>query len=149
MRWAELARRGYYDQHQDEALDPDPPSLEEVARSSPTPRSPRRACALSWASSSSAATTSSSRSACSPAASAAAWRWPSSSIQPTNVLVLDEPTNHLDRDTRRKLIEVLEPSTTARSSAPPTTPAILERVATRVYEVSDGECRELIDYRKD
>jgi ATP-binding cassette subfamily F protein 3 len=69
-------------------------------------------------------------------------------VQPTNVLVLDEPTNHLDRGTRRKLLEVLEKYDGTIICAAHD-PAILERVANRVYEVDDGECRELIDYRKD
>jgi ATP-binding cassette subfamily F protein 3 len=69
-------------------------------------------------------------------------------IQPTNVLVLDEPTNHLDRSTRRKLIDVLAKYDGTILCAAHD-PGLLERVATRVYEVSDGDCRELIDYRKD
>ena len=69
-------------------------------------------------------------------------------LQPTNVLLLDEPTNHLDRTTRRKLIEVLEKYDGTILCAAHD-PAILERIATRVYEVKDGDCRELIDRRKD
>jgi len=69
-------------------------------------------------------------------------------LQPTNVLILDEPTNHLDRTTRRKLIEVLAKYDGTIICAAHD-PGLLERVATRVYEVRDGECRELIDYRKD
>jgi len=69
-------------------------------------------------------------------------------IQPTNVLLLDEPTNHLDRPTRRKLIEALEKyeGTIVCASHDP---GILDRVATRVYEVRDGSCRELLDRRRD
>jgi ATP-binding cassette subfamily F protein 3 len=69
-------------------------------------------------------------------------------IQPTNVLLLDEPTNHLDRSTRRKLIEALEKydGTIICASHDP---GILERVATRVYEVADGGCREVLERRKD
>ena len=69
-------------------------------------------------------------------------------IQPTNVLLLDEPTNHLDRTTRRKLIDALEKyeGTIVCASHDP---GILERVATRVYEVKDGGCREVIARRRD
>ena len=69
-------------------------------------------------------------------------------LKPTNVLVLDEPTNHLDRSTRRKLLEVLEkyPGTILCAAHDP---AILDRIATRVYEVKDGTVRELIDRRRD
>jgi ATP-binding cassette subfamily F protein 3 len=69
-------------------------------------------------------------------------------IQPTNVLLLDEPTNHLDRNTRRKLIEALE-SYEGTIVCASHDPGVLERVATRVYEVSDGGCRELIDRRRE
>jgi ATP-binding cassette subfamily F protein 3 len=69
-------------------------------------------------------------------------------IQPTNVLLLDEPTNHLDRSTRRKLIEVLEKYDGTILCAAHD-PLILKRVATRVYEVRDGDCVELIDHRRD
>ena len=69
-------------------------------------------------------------------------------VQPTNVLVLDEPTNHLDRTTRRKLIEVLAQYDGTIICAAHD-PGILERVATHVYEVKDGDCRELIDERRD
>ena len=68
-------------------------------------------------------------------------------MQQTNVLRLDEPTNHLDRSTRRKLIEVLEKYDGTILCAAHD-PGILERVATRVYEVKDGGCAELIQYRR-
>jgi ATP-binding cassette subfamily F protein 3 len=69
-------------------------------------------------------------------------------IQPSNVLLLDEPTNHLDRPTRKKLIEALEKyeGTIVAASHDP---AILERVATRVYEINDGACTELLSHRRD
>ena len=69
-------------------------------------------------------------------------------IQRSNVLLLDEPTNHLDRPTRKKLIDALEKyeGTIICASHDP---GILERVATRVYEINDGGCRELLDRRRD
>ena len=69
-------------------------------------------------------------------------------IQPSNVLLLDEPTNHLDAATRRKLIEALE-SYDGTIICASHDPAILERVATRVYQVEGGECRELEEYRRE
>ncbi len=68
-------------------------------------------------------------------------------IQPTNVLILDEPTNHLDRSTRRKLLEVLEKYDGTILCAAHDK-GILERVATRVYEVRDGSVREVVERRK-
>ncbi|MGH2609073.1 MAG: ABC transporter ATP-binding protein, partial [Tepidiformaceae bacterium] len=60
----------------------------------------------------------------------------------------DEPTNHLDRTTRRKLIEALQKyqGTIVCASHDP---GILDAVATHVYEVAGGACRELLDRRRD
>ncbi len=69
-------------------------------------------------------------------------------IQPSNVLLLDEPTNHLDVGTRRKLVEALEGYDGTVICASHDS-AILDRVATRVYEVSDSGVRELEEYRRD
>jgi ATP-binding cassette subfamily F protein 3 len=145
--WAERARTGYYDQHQDEALDPEKTVLEEVrtaaAASEPDVRLRtvlgqflfrgddvfKRVSVLSGGERSRVALA-------------------KLVIQPTNVLLLDEPTNHLDRSTRRKLIEVLEKYDGTILCAAHD-PLILKRVATRVYEVKDGGVRELIDHRRD
>jgi ATP-binding cassette subfamily F protein 3 len=69
-------------------------------------------------------------------------------LQPTNVLLLDEPTNHLDRPTQRRLLDALEAydGTILCASHDP---EILNRVATRVFEVSGGDCRELEERRTD
>jgi ATP-binding cassette subfamily F protein 3 len=145
VHWAELARRGYYDQHQDEALDPDRSPLEELRKSAPLESETRlrtvlgnflfrgddvhkRISTLSGGERSRVALA-------------------RLVVQPTNVLVLDEPTNHLDRGTRRKLIDVLAKYDGTVICAAHD-PGILERVATRVYEVADGGCRELIEYRR-
>ncbi len=69
-------------------------------------------------------------------------------IEPSNVLLLDEPTNHLDAATRRKLVEALE-SYDGTIICASHDPAILERVATRVYQIEGGECRELEEYRRE
>jgi ATP-binding cassette subfamily F protein 3 len=67
-------------------------------------------------------------------------------IEPTNVLLLDEPTNHLDVTTRRRLIDALVgyQGTIVCASHDP---GILERVATKAYELQDGECRRLMEWR--
>jgi ATP-binding cassette subfamily F protein 3 len=146
VRWAELARRGYYDQHQDEALDPDLTPLEEVRKVAPLEEDVRLRTVLGnflfrgddvYKSVRMLSGGERSRVALAKLV-----------IQPTNVLILDEPTNHLDRSTRRKLIDVLAKYEGTILCAAHD-PGLLERVATRVYEVSDGECRELIDYRRD
>jgi ATP-binding cassette subfamily F protein 3 len=146
VRWADLARRGYYDQHQDEALDPALTALDEVRKIAPLEPDVRLRTVLGqflfrgdevFKSVSMLSGGERSRVALAKLV-----------IQPTNVLLLDEPTNHLDRSTRRKLIEVLAKYEGTILCAAHD-PGLLERVATRVYEVSDGECRELIDYRKD
>jgi ATP-binding cassette, subfamily F, member 3 len=146
VQWAERARPQYYDQHQDEVLDPEKTVLEEVRMVAPSEPDVRlrtvlgqflfrgddvfkRVHVLSGGERSRVALA-------------------KFLLQPTNVLLLDEPTNHLDRPTRRRLIEALEgyEGTIICASHDP---GILERVATRVYEVNDGTARELLDRRKD
>ncbi|TMB97900.1 MAG: ABC-F family ATP-binding cassette domain-containing protein [Chloroflexi bacterium] len=146
VRWAERARAGYYDQHQDEALDRDKTVLQEVASvagGEPEERLRtvlgqflfrgddvfKRIAVLSGGERSRVALA-------------------KLVIQPTNVLILDEPTNHLDRSTRRKLINVLERYDGTILCAAHDT-GILDRVATRVYEVQEGGCRELIEHRRE
>jgi ATP-binding cassette subfamily F protein 3 len=146
IAWAERARPGYYDQHQDEALDQDRTIIEEVrtvAGSKPDVELRtvlgqflvrgddvfKRVAVLSGGERSRVALA-------------------KFLLQPTNVLLLDEPTNHLDRTTRRKLIEALQAyeGTIVCASHDP---GIVEGVATHVYEVKDGECRELLHLRRD
>jgi ATP-binding cassette subfamily F protein 3 len=145
VEWAERARPGYYDQHQDEALDRDRTVIEEVrsvAGGAPDVKlrtvlgqflfkgddvfKPIRV--LSGGERSRVALA-------------------KFLIQPTNVLLLDEPTNHLDKTTRRKLIEALQgyDGTIVCASHDP---AIVEGVATHVYEVKDTAVRELIERRR-
>ncbi|MCH8813916.1 MAG: ABC-F family ATP-binding cassette domain-containing protein [Chloroflexi bacterium] len=144
--WAERARPGYYDQHQDEALDPRKQVIEEVREVAPNaPEAQLRTIlgqflfrgddvyktvdTLSGGERSRVALA-------------------KLTLQPTNVLILDEPTNHLDRTTRRKLLEVLEKYEGTILCAAHD-PGILERVATRVYEVDELSVRELIEHRRD
>jgi ATP-binding cassette, subfamily F, member 3 len=145
VEWAERARPGYYDQHQDEALDPDRTIIEEVrtvAGGEPDVKlrtvlgqflfrgddvfKPIRV--LSGGERSRVALA-------------------KFLIQPTNVLLLDEPTNHLDRTTRRKLIEALQGYAGTILCASHDS-GIVEGVATHVYEVKDGGCREILEQRR-
>ncbi|MEE8421258.1 MAG: ABC-F family ATP-binding cassette domain-containing protein [Dehalococcoidia bacterium] len=146
VTWAPRARPGYYDQHQDEALDVSRTVLEEVGATAPNRHEGtlrnvlgrflfsnddvfKRVSVLSGGERSRVALA-------------------KFLLQPTNVLLLDEPTNHLDRPTRRRLIEALEAydGTIVCASHDP---EILDRIATRVFEVSDGDCRELEERRTD
>ena len=67
-------------------------------------------------------------------------------IHPSNVFLLDEPTNHLDVTTRRKLIEALVVFDGTIVCASHDV-GILESVATKAYEISDGECRRLMEWK--
>jgi ATP-binding cassette subfamily F protein 3 len=117
VTWAPRARPGYYDQHQDEALDGSHTVLQEVGVTAPSSHEGtlrnvlgrflfsnddvfKQVSVLSGGERSRVALA-------------------KFLLQPTNVLLLDEPTNHLDR------------------------------VATRVFEVTEGDCRELEDRRTD
>jgi ATP-binding cassette subfamily F protein 3 len=146
VEWAERARPGYYDQHQDEALDKDRTVFEEVrtvAGSAPDVKvrtvlgqflfrgddvfKPIRV--LSGGERSRVALA-------------------KFLIQPTNVLLLDEPTNHLDKTTRRKLIEALQGYSGTIICASHD-PGIVEGVATNIYEVNELAVRELIERRRE
>ena len=144
--WSGRARVGYYDQHQDEALLADRTVLDEVRTvSGDQPDVVLRAIlgrflfrgddvfkpisVLSGGERSRVALA-------------------KFLIEPSNVLLLDEPTNHLDAATRRKLVEALE-SYDGTIICASHDPAILERIATRVYQVEGGECRELEEYRRE
>ena len=146
VTWSTRARFGYYDQHQDEALVPDHTMLDEVRTvAADQPDSALRGIlgrflfrgddvfkpisVLSGGERSRVALA-------------------KFLIEPSNVLLLDEPTNHLDAGTRRKLVEALE-SYDGTIICASHDPAILERIATRVYQIEDGECRELEEYRRE
>jgi len=147
VRWGDRVQFGYYDQHQDEELDPERTVLDEVRTVAARDQSEaglrgvlgrflftgddvfKRVSVLSGGERSRVALA-------------------KFLIQPANVLVLDEPTNHLDVTTRRKLVEALEGYDGTVICASHDT-AILERVATRVYEVADGDVIEREEYRRD
>ncbi len=146
VEWAERARAGYYDQHQDEVLDTASTVLEEVRAVAPAEPEVRLRAVLGQflfhgddVFKTVGVLSGGERSRVALAKFL---------LEPSNVLLLDEPTNHLDRPTRRKLIEALEryEGTIICASHDP---AILDRVATRVYEVADGGCAEVLARRKD
>lgn len=146
VEWAERARPGYYDQHQDEALDPERTVLQEVrsvAANEPDVQLRRVLGQFLFRGDDAfkpiGVLSGGERSRVALAKFL---------IQPTNVLLLDEPTNHLDRTTRRKLIEALQgyDGTIICASHDP---GIVEGVATHVYEVKDGTVRELLEHRRD
>ncbi len=145
VEWGERARLGYYDQHQDEQLDGDRTVLQEVR--SVAERDPdvklRSVLGQFLFSGDDVFKTIDLLSGGERSRVALA----KLVVQPTNVLLLDEPTNHLDRSTRRKLIEVLEKYDGTILCAAHD-PGILKRVATRVFEVKDCGCHELIQYRR-
>ncbi len=141
VAWSERSRPGYYEQHQDEALNPRLSVIEEVKSSSApdaTEADIRSALAqflfrgddvfkrvefLSGGERSRVALA-------------------KFLIQPTNVLLLDEPTNHLDAATRQSLIGALQGYTGTIICASHD-PGVLEGIATHVYEASDAELREV------
>ena len=146
VNWSQRARLGYYDQHQDEELGAERTMLDEVRTvAADEPDVALRAIlgrflfrgddvfkpisVLSGGERSRVALA-------------------KFLIEPSNVLLLDEPTNHLDAATRRKLVEALE-SYDGTIICASHDPLILERVATRVYQVEGGECRELEEYRRE
>lgn len=145
VEWAERARIGYYDQHQDEVLDSASTVLAEVRSVAPNEPDTRLRSVLGQflftgddVFKSVSVLSGGERSRLALAKFL---------LQPTNVLLLDEPTNHLDRTTRRKLIEALEKfeGTIICASHDP---GILDAVATRVYEVADTQCSEVLARRK-
>ena len=144
IAWAERAAFGYYDQHQDEALDPNGTVFDEVAavagdHSDGDLRSVlgrflfhgedvfKRVAVLSGGERSRVALA-------------------KFLIQPCNVLLLDEPTNHLDGATRARLIKALADYDGTIVCASHDRD-ILRRVATRAVQVDEGECRPLMHWR--
>lgn len=146
VRWAERARPGYYDQHQDEALDEDRTVLEEVrtVADDESDRALRDVLGRFLFTGDDAFKSISVLSGGERSRVALA----KFLIEPSNVLLLDEPTNHLDVPTRRKLLDALE-SYDGTIICASHDPAILDRIATRVYRVADGEVRELEERRRE
>ena len=145
VEWAERARPGYYDQHQDEALDPERTVLEEVRDgSNGAPDGRLRSILGQFLFSGDDVFTPIKVLSGGERSRVALAKF---LTQPTNVLLLDEPTNHLDRATRSRLIEALSTydGTIICASHDP---GIVDSIATHVYEVKDGEAREILEKRK-
>jgi ATP-binding cassette, subfamily F, member 3 len=145
VQWAPRVQLGYYDQHQDEALDPQRTVLEEVRAvgDGQADGALRKVLGRFLFTGDDVQKPISVLSGGERSRIALA----KFLIRPANVLLLDEPTNHLDRTTQRKLIDALEAydGTVICASHDP---EILSRVATRVFEVRDGECLELEEKRR-
>ncbi len=146
VEWAERARPGYYDQHQDEALDPDRTIIEEVRAVADGAVDEKLRTVLGQFLFRGDDVFKPVRVLSGGERSRVALA--KFLIQPTNVLLLDEPTNHLDSTTRRKLIEALQgyDGTIICASHDP---GIVEGVATNVFEVKDGGAKELMDFRRE
>jgi ATP-binding cassette subfamily F protein 3 len=145
VEWAERARPGYYDQHQDEALDPARDVLAEVRSvADGQPDVELRTVLGRFLFTGDDVFKPVSVLSGGERSRVALAKF---LIQPTNVLLLDEPTNHLDRTTRRKLIDALKgyQGTILVASHDE---GIIE-IATHVYEVKDGGIRELLELRAD
>ena len=145
VQWAPRARLGYYDQHQDEALDPNRTVMEEVrAVGDGQADGPLRKVLGRFLFTGDDVQKPISVLSGGERSRIALAKF---LIHPANVLLLDEPTNHLDRSTQRKLVDALEgyDGTVICASHDP---EILARVATRVFEVRDGECLEIEEKRR-
>ena len=143
IAWGERAEVGYYDQHQDEALDGSRTVIDEVRSVAEWSSEQelrdalgrflfrgddvfKKVSVLSGGERSRVALA-------------------KFLIQPSNVLLLDEPTNHLDITTRRKLLEALVGygGTIVCASHDP---AILRQVATKAYAITNGQCERLMEW---
>jgi len=145
VEWASRVQLGYYDQHQDEALDPTLTILDEVrgVAAGQADAVLRDVLARFLFSGEDVHKFVSVLSGGERSRVALA----KFLIRPTNVLLLDEPTNHLDRTTQRKLITALgsyEGTVICASHDP----EILDTLATRVFDVRDGECLEIEEKRR-
>jgi ATP-binding cassette subfamily F protein 3 len=137
VQWAERAKPGYYEQHQDEALNPDLTVLEEVQAVAKDATEQRVRTVLGeflfkgddvFKPVSVLSGGERSRVALAKFL-----------IQPTNVLLLDEPTNHLDKATHGSLVKALHNYDGTIICATHDT-TILNTIATHVYEMREGAC---------
>ncbi|MGE3073097.1 MAG: ABC-F family ATP-binding cassette domain-containing protein [Dehalococcoidia bacterium] len=146
IEWAERARPGYYDQHQDEALDYERTVIEEVRSVSGGAPDVKLRTVLGQFLFTGDSVFKPVRVLSGGERSRVALA--KFLIQPTNVLLLDEPTNHLDKTTRRKLIDALQKydGTIVCASHDP---GIVDGIASHVYEVKDLGVKELLALRRD
>ena len=144
ITWSDRAKIGYYDQHQDEALDGTRSVIDEVRSASQWSTDQELRTALGRflfrgddVFKKIAVLSGGERSRVALAKFL---------IQPSNVLLLDEPTNHLDVTTRRKLIEALVAYSGTIVCASHDA-GILQRVATKAYAITDGQCKPLMEWK--
>lgn len=137
VQWAERAKPGYYEQHQDEALDPNLTVLEEVqaAATGATEERVRTVLGEFLFKGDDVFKLVSVLSGGERSRVALA----KFLIQPTNVLLLDEPTNHLDKATHGSLVKALHNYDGTIICATHDT-MILNTIATHVYEMREGAC---------
>ncbi len=136
VTWADRAQFGYYEQHQDEALDPRRTVLEEVqAAAGNTTEGEVRSVLGKFLFTGDDVFKLVSMLSGGERSRVALAKF---LLQPTNVLLLDEPTNHLDRSTRESLVKALQDYDGTIVCATHDQ-AILDKVATHVYEVRGGE----------
>lgn len=144
VRWGERAKPGYYEQHQDEALDPALTVLEEVqsAAREATEEKVRKVLGEFLFKGDDVFKSVSVLSGGERSRVALA----KFLIQPVNVLLLDEPTNHLDKATHESLVKALHnyDGTIICATHDAT---ILNTVATHVYEMREGAC--IITYARE
>ncbi len=138
VRWAERARVGYYAQHQDESLDRKETVLGEVRKAAgDEPDGTLRGVLGRFLFSNDDVFKSVSMLSGGEKSRLALAKF---LIEPNNVLLLDEPTNHLDAVTREELLSALDEydGTIICASHDP---AIVDEIATHVYNVDDGEVK--------
>ncbi|NQW17099.1 MAG: ABC-F family ATP-binding cassette domain-containing protein [Chloroflexi bacterium] len=142
VSWSDRALPGYYEQHQDEALNPTLSVFEEVRESVPstTDGDIRNALAHFLFRGDEAFKLVAFLSGGERSRVALA----KFLLQPTNVLLLDEPTNHLDAATRDSLLSSLSSyeGTVICASHDPG----LLAIATHVYQAQEGEISETFEY---
>jgi ATP-binding cassette subfamily F protein 3 len=139
VTWADKARFGYYEQHQDEALDPRLTALEEVQSSAAgAPEGEVRSVLGKFLFTGDDVFKPVSVLSGGERSRVALAKF---LLQPTNVLLLDEPTNHLDRATRESLVRALQVYDGTVICATHDE-AIIGNVASHIYEVRDGEIAE-------
>ena len=135
--WADRARPGYYEQHQDEALDPERTVLEEVQAAAEGATEQRvRSVLGEFLFKGDAVFKPVSVLSGGERSRVALAKF---LIQATNVLLLDEPTNHLDKATRDSLVKALGKYDGTIICATHDA-EILDTIATHVYEMRDGAC---------
>jgi ATP-binding cassette subfamily F protein 3 len=141
-KWSERARPGYYEQHQDEALNPTLTVFQEVQQSVPsTTEGDIRSALAHFLFRGDEAFKRVEYLSGGERSRVALAKF---LLQPTNVLLLDEPTNHLDAATRGSLLSSL--STYEGTVICASHDDGLLAIATNVYQAQEGEITETFEY---